>query len=87
MHTNASVMKGNPMKTTIFVVCCALVATIAADALGSERVHGVGMPSRFSSPGSVADAAALCANLGVEFAAAGYTRSGFSSKASTSRNL
>ena len=26
-----------------------LVATIAADALGPEHVHGVAMPSRFSS--------------------------------------
>jgi NAD+ synthase (glutamine-hydrolysing) len=43
-----------------------LVATIAADALGAEHVHGVLMPSRFSSPGSVADAEALAANLGME---------------------
>jgi len=43
-----------------------LVATLAADALGSERVHGVLMPSRFSSPGSVEDASRLAANLGME---------------------
>jgi NAD+ synthase (glutamine-hydrolysing) len=42
-----------------------LVATIAADALGPERVHGVLMPSRFSSRGSVEDATALAANLGI----------------------
>jgi NAD+ synthase (glutamine-hydrolysing) len=42
-----------------------LVATIAVDALGAERVHGVLMPSRFSSDGSVSDAAALGANLGI----------------------
>ena len=42
-----------------------LVATIAADALGPEHVHGVLMPSRFSSPGSVQDALALAANLGI----------------------
>jgi len=42
-----------------------LVATIAADALGADRVHGVMMPSRFSSPGSVDDAAALAKNLGI----------------------
>jgi NAD+ synthase (glutamine-hydrolysing) len=42
-----------------------LVATIAADALGPQRVLGVLMPSRFSSPGSVADAEALAANLGI----------------------
>jgi NAD+ synthase (glutamine-hydrolysing) len=43
----------------------ALVATIAADALGPERVLGVLMPSRFSSPGSVTDAETLVANLGI----------------------
>ena len=43
-----------------------LVATIAADALGTDRVHGVLMPSRYSSDHSVADAEALCANLGIE---------------------
>jgi len=37
----------------------ALVATIAADALGPESVHVVGMPSRWSSEHSVADAAEL----------------------------
>lgn len=44
-----------------------LVAVIAADALGAEHVHGVAMPSRYSSEGSVADAAALAANLGIDF--------------------
>jgi NAD+ synthase (glutamine-hydrolysing) len=42
-----------------------LVATIAVDALGAERVVGVLMPSRFSSGGSVDDAEALAANLGI----------------------
>jgi NAD+ synthase (glutamine-hydrolysing) len=42
-----------------------LVAAIAVDALGPERVLGVLMPSRFSSPGSVSDAEALAANLGM----------------------
>jgi NAD+ synthase (glutamine-hydrolysing) len=42
-----------------------LVATIAADALGAERVHGVLMPSRFSSAGSIEDATALATNLGI----------------------
>ncbi|HUF84202.1 MAG TPA: NAD+ synthase [Acidimicrobiia bacterium] len=42
-----------------------LVATIAVDALGPERVLGVLMPSRFSSPGSVTDAETLAANLGI----------------------
>jgi NAD+ synthase (glutamine-hydrolysing) len=43
-----------------------LVATIAADALGPDHVHGVAMPSRFSSDGSTADAATLAANLGID---------------------
>ncbi len=40
-----------------------LVATIASDALGPDRVRGVLMPSRFSSEGSVSDAEALASNL------------------------
>lgn len=43
-----------------------LVAAIAVDALGPENVHGVGMPSRFSSEGSVTDAKILSDNLGIE---------------------
>ncbi len=42
-----------------------LVAAVAVDALGPEHVHGVTMPSRYSSEGSVADAARLAENLGV----------------------
>jgi NAD+ synthase (glutamine-hydrolysing) len=44
----------------------ALTATLAVDALGAEHVHGVLMPSPYSSAGSVTDAEALCANLGIE---------------------
>ena len=44
----------------------ALVATIAVDALGAENVHGVLMPSRFSSDHSVIDAKDLAENLGIE---------------------
>ncbi|HBB40458.1 MAG: NAD+ synthase [Nitrospirae bacterium CG18_big_fil_WC_8_21_14_2_50_70_55] len=43
----------------------ALVATLAADVLGGTRVTAVLMPSRVSSPGSVTDAEALVANLGI----------------------
>ncbi len=43
----------------------ALVAVIAAEALGSEHVVAVLMPSRYSSEGSVTDADALVANLGI----------------------
>src|SRR5919108_263138 len=42
-----------------------LVAVIAADALGRERVTGVAMPSGHSSEGSLGDARALADNLGI----------------------
>ncbi len=45
----------------------ALTAAIAAEALGPKRVHGVGMPSKYSSPGSLDDAEALARNLGIEY--------------------
>ena len=43
-----------------------LVAAIAADALGPDRVTGVLMPSRYSSEGSITDAEELAQNLGIE---------------------
>ncbi|MBM3140924.1 MAG: NAD+ synthase [Chloroflexi bacterium] len=43
----------------------ALVATVAVDALGPERVTAVAMPSRYSSEGSIADAGDLAQRLGV----------------------
>jgi NAD+ synthase (glutamine-hydrolysing) len=45
----------------------ALVAAIAVEALGTENVKGVGMPSEFSSEGSVSDAEALARNLRIGF--------------------
>ncbi len=45
----------------------ALVACIAARALGPDNVLGVAMPSRYSSEGSRTDAAALARNLGIGF--------------------
>jgi NAD+ synthase (glutamine-hydrolysing) len=45
----------------------ALTAAIAADALGSESVWGVAMPSRFSSQHSIDDARQLAVNLGIRF--------------------
>jgi NAD+ synthase (glutamine-hydrolysing) len=45
----------------------ALVAAIAVEALGAENVLGVGMPSEFSSSGSIDDARALTANLGIRY--------------------
>jgi NAD+ synthetase len=45
----------------------ALVATLAVDALGKESVTGLGMPSEYSSSGSLADARTLAENLGIRF--------------------
>ncbi len=45
----------------------ALVATLAAEALGSDNVTAFGLPSRYSSEGSVADAKRLCESLGIRF--------------------
>lgn len=45
----------------------ALVATVAADALGPHSVIGVSMPGPYSSQGSIDDAKALAKNLGIEF--------------------
>ena len=45
----------------------ALVATLAVDALGPERVHCISMPSRYSSEGTQTDAQRLAANLGCDF--------------------
>jgi NAD+ synthase (glutamine-hydrolysing) len=44
----------------------ALVALVAADALGAERLTCVVMPSRYSSEATQADARAIAANLGAE---------------------
>ena len=44
----------------------ALVAAIAVEALGATHVHGVSMPSRYSSDGSQTDAADLARNLGID---------------------
>ncbi|HEV3375730.1 MAG TPA: NAD+ synthase [Thermoleophilaceae bacterium] len=45
----------------------ALVAMVAADALGPDRVTCVSMPSPFSSEGTRADARAIAENLGTHF--------------------
>ena len=45
----------------------ALVAAIAKDALGAENVLGIGMPSPYSSAGSISDSRQLAANLGIKF--------------------
>lgn len=43
----------------------ALTAAIACDALGSENIHGLTMPSQYSSDGSVGDSIKLAENLGM----------------------
>ncbi len=51
----------------------ALVAAIATEALGAENVIGVGMPSPYSSRGSIDDSRELAANLGIRFELIGIT--------------
>jgi NAD+ synthase (glutamine-hydrolysing) len=43
-----------------------LVAAVAVDALGAEHVHGVAMPSRYSSESSEGDARKLAGTLGID---------------------
>jgi NAD+ synthase (glutamine-hydrolysing) len=45
----------------------ALTAALAVEALGAERVHGVSMPSRFSSDATRTDARRLAEALGIDF--------------------
>jgi NAD+ synthase (glutamine-hydrolysing) len=45
----------------------ALVAAIAVEALGAENVVGIGMPTEYSSLGSIEDARKLAKNLGIRF--------------------
>ena len=45
----------------------ALVAALAIDALGADRVHGVAMPSKYSSEHSIADAQAMAQATGLGF--------------------
>jgi NAD+ synthase (glutamine-hydrolysing) len=45
----------------------AVVAVIAADALGADRVHGVGLPSKWSSEHSLSDAQDLATRVGLHY--------------------
>jgi len=45
----------------------AVTAALAAEALGPDHVHGVALPSRYSSQGSLDDAARLANNLGIRY--------------------
>jgi NAD+ synthase (glutamine-hydrolysing) len=45
----------------------ALTAALCVEALGPGRVHGVSMPSRYSSEGTRGDAERLASSLGIDF--------------------
>ena len=45
----------------------ALTAALCVEALGPDRVHGVSMPSRYSSEGTRGDAQRLAESLGIDF--------------------
>ncbi|HEY7796636.1 MAG TPA: NAD+ synthase [Microbacteriaceae bacterium] len=45
----------------------AVCAVLATDAIGPERVKGIGMPSIYSSDSSITDAQQLAENLGIDF--------------------
>ncbi len=51
----------------------ALVAAIATEALGAENVTCIGMPSPYSSSGSIDDSRQLAANLGIRFEVIGIS--------------
>ncbi len=44
-----------------------LTACIAVEALGKENVHGISMPSKFSSDHSISDAEILAKNIGIDY--------------------
>lgn len=45
----------------------ALVAVLAVEALGADKVMGISLPARYSSTGSLDDAALLAKNLGIHY--------------------
>jgi len=45
----------------------ALVAALAADAIGADRVYGVALPSKYSSDHSLSDAKELASNIGLNY--------------------
>mgnify|MGYP001168268710 FL=1 len=44
-----------------------LTACVAVEALGRENVHGISMPSKFSSDHSISDAEMLANNIGIDY--------------------
>jgi len=45
----------------------ALVAALAADAIGADKVHAIAMPSKYSSDHSLLDAKELASNIGLNY--------------------
>jgi NAD+ synthase (glutamine-hydrolysing) len=45
----------------------ALVAALAADAIGADKVHGIALPSKYSSEHSLSDAKELASNIGLNY--------------------
>ncbi|WFB37333.1 NAD+ synthase [Kiritimatiellota bacterium B12222] len=60
----------NGFKTILIAISggidSALVAALAVDAVGAERVSGISLPTRYSSEGTRSDAILLAENLGIE---------------------
>lgn len=60
----------NNFKTVVIALSggidSAIVAAIAADAIGSANVYGLALPSKYSSDHSLTDAQALAQNIGLE---------------------
>lgn len=66
-------VKKNNFATVVIAISggidSALVAAIAVDALGSDRVFGLSLPSKFSSDHSITDAEELATNTGLHYRA------------------
>lgn len=70
LGTRDYVKKNNFQKVLIGLsggIDSSLVAAVAVDALGKDKVCGVTMPSKFNSPETIEDARILAENLGIEF--------------------
>ncbi|MBA31511.1 MAG: NAD+ synthase [Chloroflexi bacterium] len=69
LGTRDYVIKNNFSRVLVAVsggIDSALVAAIAADAIGPKNVLAVSLPSKYSSDNSYKDASILCENLGLE---------------------
>jgi len=69
MGTHDYIIKNGFQKVVIGLsggVDSSIVAAIAVDALGTDNVTGVSMPSQFTSESSKSDAVALAENLGIK---------------------